>query len=146
MKWLVLLCRDKSNSMVYNSKGMRIKYTTSDNVSTKYLLRRLVVLWSFKQNNNTITKKYYNSIYMEIPESSRNLQTSVFLPLRRLGDVVQSEQMKRKCCSGYQFDAFGKSTNVKQDTVNKSSLLGRRLMKIGHYFLARYYARRLGDF
>jgi len=65
-----------------------------------------------------------------------------------LGDVVNLVDGYGNLVQTYYYDAFGKSTNVKHDVVNKKQFTGKEVDEDSglYYFLARYYDPETGRF
>ena len=138
---------NKSNVMEYDANGMRIRYTTADNVTTNYVYEGLGTVMEIV--GTRVTKKYYSGISMVIPENpGKSCKQTYYYLYDGLGDVVNLTDEAGNLVQTYYFDAFGKSTNVKHDPVNKKQFTGKEIDEDSglHYFGARYYDAEVGRF
>jgi len=138
---------NKSNVMEYDMNGMRIRYTTADNVTTNYVYEGLGTVMEIV--GTRVTKKYYSGISMVIPENpGKSCKQTYYYLYDGLGDVVNLTDEAGNLVQTYYFDAFGKSTNVRHDCVNKKQFTGKEIDEDSglHYFGARYYDAGVGRF
>ena len=138
---------NKSNVMEYDMNGMRIRYTTADNVTTNYVYEGLGTVMEIV--GTRVTKKYYSGISMVIPENpGKSCKQTYYYLYDGLGDVVNLTDEAGNLVQTYYFDAFGKSTNVRHDCVNKKQFTGKEIDEDSglHYFGARYYDAEVGRF
>ena len=101
------------------------------------------------KTDGTIKKKYHGGIFMEIPAvADVSCKQTYYYLYDGLGDVVNLVDGYGNLVQTYYYDAFGKSTNVKHDVVNKKQFTGKEIDEDSglYYFLARYYDPETGRF
>jgi len=97
----------------------------------------------------TQKKKYHGGIFMEIPAVANvSVNQTYYYLYDGLGDVVNLVDGYGNLVQTYYYDAFGKSTNVKHDVVNKKQFTGKEIDEDSglYYFFARYYDPETGRF